>query len=287
MPDRVSAYILIQTEVGKAASVAQRDRRPAGRHQRRGRHRALRRHRARRGADRGRAGQAGGGQGAGRRRDHPHADLPGRPPLASPTQPARAAGAEQHRHHPTPSRPDRDRARGAGHRAAGVPAERAPGTRRTRRPATPRRRCRAVTVAAPPTPDAGHRGRLREGVREAAGPAGRPGTAPDRHRLLVRGGLGRSGGGGPLRGGQSRRSSAPRRPRSCWTSTRCSGSPIRRRTRTVYTTVDRAVYIEVTVPAGADQPLPLLAAAVRALPATCTGTDAAGNPGAELPICGG
>jgi len=63
--------------------------------------------------------------------------------------------------------------------------------------------------------------------------------------------------------------------------------PDPQQSRTVYTTVDRAVYIEVTVPAGADQPLPLLAAAVRALPATCTGTDAAGTPGAALPTCGG
>jgi len=55
--------------------------------------------------------------------------------------------------------------------------------------------------------------------------------------------------------------------------------------RTVYTTVDRSVAIEVTVPAGADQPLPLLATAVSALPALCTATDAAGNPGAALPIC--
>jgi hypothetical protein len=63
--------------------------------------------------------------------------------------------------------------------------------------------------------------------------------------------------------------------------------PDPQRSRTVYTTVDRSVYIEVSVPAGADQPLPLLAAAVRALPATCTGTDAAGNPGAKLPLCHG
>jgi hypothetical protein len=63
--------------------------------------------------------------------------------------------------------------------------------------------------------------------------------------------------------------------------------PDPQKSRTVYTTVDRSVYIEVTVPAGADQPLPLLAAAVSVLPATCTGTDAAGNPGAKLPICGG
>jgi hypothetical protein len=63
--------------------------------------------------------------------------------------------------------------------------------------------------------------------------------------------------------------------------------PDPQKARTVYTTVDRSVYIEVSVPAGVDQPLPLLAAAVQALPATCTGTDAAGNTGAKLPLCHG
>jgi Protein of unknown function (DUF3515) len=61
--------------------------------------------------------------------------------------------------------------------------------------------------------------------------------------------------------------------------------PDPQRDRTVYTTVDRSVYIDVTVPAGADQPLPLLAPAVSALPKLCTATDAAGNTGATLPIC--
>jgi uncharacterized protein DUF3515 len=61
--------------------------------------------------------------------------------------------------------------------------------------------------------------------------------------------------------------------------------PDPQRDRTVYTTVDRSVYIDVTVPADADQPLPLLAPAVSALPALCTASDAAGNPGAKLPIC--
>lgn len=61
--------------------------------------------------------------------------------------------------------------------------------------------------------------------------------------------------------------------------------PDPQRDRTVYTTVDRSVYIDVTVPAGADQPLPLLAPAVSALPALCTASDAAGKPGAKLPIC--
>jgi hypothetical protein len=61
--------------------------------------------------------------------------------------------------------------------------------------------------------------------------------------------------------------------------------PDPQRDRTVYTAVDRSVYIDVTVPAGADQPLPLLAPAVSALPKLCTATDAAGNPGATLPIC--
>ena len=61
--------------------------------------------------------------------------------------------------------------------------------------------------------------------------------------------------------------------------------PDPQRDRTVYTAVDRSVYIDVTVPAGADQPLPLLAPAVSALPQLCTATDAAGNTGAKLPIC--
>jgi Protein of unknown function (DUF3515) len=63
--------------------------------------------------------------------------------------------------------------------------------------------------------------------------------------------------------------------------------PDPQRTQTVYTAVDRAVYIEVSVPAGADQPLPLLTSAVQALPQLCTASDAAGNTtNAKLPICG-
>jgi hypothetical protein len=61
--------------------------------------------------------------------------------------------------------------------------------------------------------------------------------------------------------------------------------PDPQRDRTVYTAIDRSVYLDVTVPAGADQPLPLLAPAVSALPRLCTATDAAGNPGAKLPVC--
>lgn len=61
--------------------------------------------------------------------------------------------------------------------------------------------------------------------------------------------------------------------------------PDPQRDRTVYTVVDRSVYLDVTVPAGVDQPLPLLAPAVSALPKRCTATDAAGNTGARLPIC--
>ncbi len=58
--------------------------------------------------------------------------------------------------------------------------------------------------------------------------------------------------------------------------------------RTVYTTVDRAVYIEVSVPAEQDQPLPLLAPAVLALPQVCTAADATGRSGnPKLPTCGG
>jgi len=55
--------------------------------------------------------------------------------------------------------------------------------------------------------------------------------------------------------------------------------------QTVYTAIDRSVYVDVTVPAGADQPLPALAGAVGALPQLCTATDAAGHSAARLPIC--
>jgi hypothetical protein len=62
--------------------------------------------------------------------------------------------------------------------------------------------------------------------------------------------------------------------------------PDLQKTQTVFTAVDRSVYIEVTVPANVEQPLPLLAPAVMALPQLCTATDAAGTIGANLPICG-
>jgi hypothetical protein len=61
--------------------------------------------------------------------------------------------------------------------------------------------------------------------------------------------------------------------------------PDLQKNQVVYTTFDRAVYVEVTVPANQDQPLPLLAAAITTLPATCTGQDAAGNKAPGLPIC--
>ena len=79
----VQAYILIQTDVGKAAEVATGHRPGQGRHPRRGRHRSLRRDRARRGPQRRRARQAGRREGAEPRRHHPHADLPGRAHLTS------------------------------------------------------------------------------------------------------------------------------------------------------------------------------------------------------------
>ncbi|MGI8665764.1 MAG: DUF3515 family protein [Jatrophihabitans sp.] len=63
--------------------------------------------------------------------------------------------------------------------------------------------------------------------------------------------------------------------------------PDPQKSQTVYTAVDRSVYLEVSVPADVEQPLPLLAAAVQALPQLCTATDAAGNAGATLPVCGG
>ncbi len=61
--------------------------------------------------------------------------------------------------------------------------------------------------------------------------------------------------------------------------------PDPQKTQTVYTAVDRSVYVEVSVPAGVDQPLPLLTSAITALPQLCTATDAAGNNGAKLPLC--
>jgi len=61
--------------------------------------------------------------------------------------------------------------------------------------------------------------------------------------------------------------------------------PDPQKNQTVYTTLDRAVNIDVTVPAGADQPLPLLEPAISKLPKLCTGTDAAGNTGVNLPSC--
>lgn len=62
--------------------------------------------------------------------------------------------------------------------------------------------------------------------------------------------------------------------------------PVLGKRQAVYTTVDRAVYVEVSVPAGADQPLPLLAGAIKSLPQLCTATDAAGNQtDSKLPVC--
>jgi hypothetical protein len=61
--------------------------------------------------------------------------------------------------------------------------------------------------------------------------------------------------------------------------------PDPQRAQTVYTAVDRAVYVEVTVPAGQDQPLSALTPALTALPALCTATDAAGKSKPGLPIC--
>lgn len=57
------------------------------------------------------------------------------------------------------------------------------------------------------------------------------------------------------------------------------------RSATVYTSVDRSVYVEVTVPAGQDQPLSRLAPALSSLPATCTASDATGASKPGLPIC--
>lgn len=62
--------------------------------------------------------------------------------------------------------------------------------------------------------------------------------------------------------------------------------PELQKNQAVYTTVDRAVYVEVTVPANADNPLTLFADAIKAVPQICTGGDAAGNLGnPKLPLC--
>jgi hypothetical protein len=62
--------------------------------------------------------------------------------------------------------------------------------------------------------------------------------------------------------------------------------PDPQKSQTVYTAVDRSVYIEVTVPAGQDQPLPDLAKAIEQLPQLCSATDAAGNSSnPKLPVC--
>ena len=63
-------------------------------------------------------------------------------------------------------------------------------------------------------------------------------------------------------------------------------APELQKTQAIFTTVDRAAYIEVTVPAGADNPLTLLTSAVNTLPQICTAADAAGNTtNSKLPIC--
>jgi hypothetical protein len=56
---------------------------------------------------------------------------------------------------------------------------------------------------------------------------------------------------------------------------------------TVFTSVDRAVYVEVSVPKRtADQPMALIAHAVGVLPKVCTTIDAAGNSDSKLRFCG-
>jgi hypothetical protein len=63
--------------------------------------------------------------------------------------------------------------------------------------------------------------------------------------------------------------------------------PVQTSSATVFTTVDRSVAVELTVPkASVAQPLPLISNAVGQLPAVCTTIDAAGHHDANLPICG-
>ena len=151
----VQAYILIQTEVGKAATVAESDRQHLRRHPGRGRHRPLRRHRPRRGPHRRRARQARHRQDPGRPGHHPHADLHGRPRLS--TSRARLE------HVCDPWSPH-----GCALRAAGPPASR------------PRGLPLACSVPAPPgwrqRPAAGRLGRLRRQRPPVAEHRRRPGT---------------------------------------------------------------------------------------------------------------
>ena len=74
----VQAYILVQTEVGKAAEVASRHRADHRRHPGRRRHRTLRRHRPGRVGQRGRPRPAGRRPDPGSRGHHQDADLPDR-----------------------------------------------------------------------------------------------------------------------------------------------------------------------------------------------------------------
>jgi len=55
---------------------------------------------------------------------------------------------------------------------------------------------------------------------------------------------------------------------------------------TTYTAVDRPVYVEVDYPAKQDQAIPRIADAIAVLPQICTAQDAAGNvTNQNLPIC--
>jgi hypothetical protein len=63
--------------------------------------------------------------------------------------------------------------------------------------------------------------------------------------------------------------------------------PDPQKTEVVYTAIDRSVYIEVVVPSAQTQPLTDLSSAIKALPQTCTASDAAGNAtDLKLKICG-
>lgn len=63
--------------------------------------------------------------------------------------------------------------------------------------------------------------------------------------------------------------------------------PAPQKSDVVFTAVDRSVYVEVTVPSAQTQPLTDLAPAIKALPQVCTGYDATGQTtNATLPACG-
>ena len=246
----VNAYILIQTEVGKAAVGRRGDRRARRRHQRRGRHRPVRRHRARRGRDRRRARQARRRQRPGGRRHHPHADLPGRAPLGpelaiDPDDPPR--GADRHRRH-------RARSSSSSACCSAAPA-RSPAARHRPR----RARCCPPSASAPPPDTSGATVSTCAQVISAL-PLRLAGLDLRRTDLepavLVDRGLGRSGRSCCGAASRGRATSSPALSAELFEvdgGAACLPAQDRRRPRRS-PSIDRAVYLDVTVPSSYGQP---------------------------------